>query len=190
MSGWNRKMWYNETGLPWIPPSPNMKTESTAVVYPGTCIIEATNVSEGRGTEKPFEYIGAPWIDGTKLSAQLESLKLGGVAFPPVSFTPTPDPVAAPSPKYAHRLCGGVYVRVLDRNLFKPVQTGFIMLETIKQLYPDSFQVRNEMMNRLSGTAALRTALAKGTPVMDVLKESEAELARFRQLREKYLLYE
>ena len=190
MDRWNRKMWYNETGLPWVPPSPNMKTESTAVVYPGTCMFEATNVSEGRGTGKPFEYIGAPWIDGTKLSARLESLKLIGVAFPPISFTPKPDPAAAPSPKYANRSCGGVYVSVRDRNLFKPVQTGFMMLETIKQLYPDSLQVRNEMMNRLTGTTAVKTALAKGMPMIDVLKGSEEALAGFRQHREKYLLYE
>lgn len=190
MEGWSRKMWFNETGLPWIPPSPNMKTESTAVVYPGTCIFEATNVSEGRGTAKPFEYIGAPWIDGAKLSARLESLKLGGVTFAPLSFTPRPDPASAPSPKYMNRLCGGVYVSVRDRNLFRPVRTGFMMLETIKQLWPDSLQIRKEMMNRLTGTAAVGNAIAKGKPMIDVLKESEEALGRYRQLREKYLLYE
>jgi uncharacterized protein YbbC (DUF1343 family) len=190
MEGWTRSMWYGETGLPWIPPSPNMKTESTAVVYPGTCIFEATNVSEGRGSARPFEYIGAPWIDGAKLSARLESLKLGGVTFTPLSFTPKPDPAAAPSPKYANRLCGGVFVSVRDRNLFRPVRTGFMMLETIKQLWPDSLQVRNEMMDRLTGGPAVRSALAKGTPMLDVLKGSEEALVRYRQLREKYLLYE
>jgi uncharacterized protein YbbC (DUF1343 family) len=89
-----------------------------------------------------------------------------------------------------NRLCGGVYVSVRDRNLFRPVRTGFMMLETIKQLWPDSLQIRKEMMNRLTGTAAVGNAIAKGKPMIDVLKESEEALGRYRQLREKYLLYE
>ena len=190
MEGWNRKMWYDETGLGWIPPSPNMRTESTATVYPGTCLFEATNVSEGRGTEKPFEYIGAPWIDGEKLSAELASLKLDSVSFVPVKFTPRGDSIAAPNPKYNNQKCGGVYVRVRNRASFKPVETGLMMLGVIKNLYPDSLRVRNDMMDRLSGSSAVRKAINSGTPMRDIMKTAGQELGHFLLVRSKYLLYE
>lgn len=190
LEGWNRTMWYDQTGLEWIPPSPNMKTESTAVVYPGTCLFEATNVSEGRGTEKPFESIGAPWIDGAVLSERMNALHLDSVNFTPIHFTPIADPIASPDPKYKNRDCGGVYIQVKDRNYFRPVETGLLMLEMINILYPDSLRIRSEMMDRLAGTSDVRTSILNHTSMRKVLEASTQELKDFLPIRHRYLLYE
>lgn len=189
MEGWNRSMWYDETGLAWIPPSPNMRSLATATVYPGTCIFEGTNVSEGRGTEKPFEYIGAPWINGDTLASDLSALDLEGVRFLPVRFTPRPDPVAAPDPKYAGVRCGGVFVWVKDRTLFHPVRTALAMLATIRKLCPDSLKIRPGGFDRLVGTVALRTVIEGGGDWRGITVSCEAEMKRFLEKRKKYLLY-
>ncbi len=186
MEGWKRAMWYDETGLPWVAPSPNIRTLTTATVYPGTCLFEATNVSEGRGTDRPFEYIGAPWIDALKLSSQLQ---LAGAKFTPIRFTPTADSSAAPNPKYKDRLCGGVHVEVIDRNIFHPVETGLTMLEVVRAMYPDSLRLRDNMLDRLSGSAAIRRSLNSGQPMLRMLDASRSAVEAFDKLRNKYLLY-
>lgn len=189
MEGWKRFMWYDETGLPWISPSPNMKSLATAAVYPGTCLFEATNVSEGRGTEKPFEYIGAPWIDGEQLAQRLNSKKISGVVFEPMAFTPHSHPPAAPNPKYRDTLCGGIYLKVTDRNLFKPVRTTLLMLDEIKRTYPDKFIIRKDWFDRLSGEASPREGLEKGANVDSLLSTMNTEIERFNNVRKSYLLY-
>ena len=145
MEGWTRDMYYDETGLnTWVMPSPNMPTLTTSIVYTGTCVFEGTNVSEGRGTTRPFELIGAPWIEPMELSNKLNSLGLPGVKFRPASFTPSfskysaSDTVNYPTGK--NQVCGGVQVYVTNRDEFNAVKTGYAMLYTIRDMYPDKFQ--------------------------------------------------
>ena len=127
MKGWQRWMYYEVTGLPWILPSPNMPTVDTAIVYNGTCIFEGTNISEGRGTTKPFELIGAPWLDAEYLASCMNELRLEGVLFRPVYFTPSFS-------KHVGILCKGVQLHVTDRSIFCPVKTGLSLLQEIKRL--------------------------------------------------------
>jgi uncharacterized protein YbbC (DUF1343 family) len=189
MEGWKRSMWYDETGLPWIAPSPNMKTLSTATVYPGSCLFEATNVSEGRGTEKPFEYIGAPWIDGERLSKALNDKKISGVEFSPITFTPKTNPISAPNPKYQDTVCHGVWLMVHERMSFQPVKTALLMMEEIKKEYPDKFQLKKDSFDRLTGTSILRKEFETETTVDSLFTKFDEVFKNFKLLREKYLLY-
>jgi len=125
-------MWFDQTGLPWIMPSPNMPTLDTAIVYPGMCLLEATNISEGRGTTRPFEIFGAPFIDAEKLCAELNKLRLQGVLFRENYFQPTFH-------KFTGELCGGAQLHVIDRSAFHPFQTGIEIIRVIRRLYPDQF---------------------------------------------------
>jgi uncharacterized protein YbbC (DUF1343 family) len=132
MKHWERAMWFDETRLPWVMPSPNMPTLETAIVYPGICLLEGTNISEGRGTTRPFEIFGAPFIDAEALCRKLNALKLPGVFFRENYFQPTFH-------KFAGELCGGAQIHVIDRNSFRPFQTGVEIIQLIRTLYPDSF---------------------------------------------------
>lgn len=132
MENWNRAHYLDETGLPWVMPSPNMPTPDTAVVYPGMCLLEGTNVSEGRGTTRPFELFGAPWIDGAKLGAELQALRLPGVHFREAAFEPGFQ-------KYAGQLCRGAQMHITDRAVFPPLRTGLEILRTIRDMHPEDF---------------------------------------------------
>jgi uncharacterized protein YbbC (DUF1343 family) len=188
MEGWKRSMWYDETGLPWVAPSPNMKTLTTATVYPGTCLFEQTNVTEGRGTAKPFEILGAPWIDPKALTGKLNGKNLPGLQFEPVTFTPSSDPVAAPNPKFNHRQCGGVFVHVTDRNVFEPLHSALTMINAIHEMYPDSL-LFGSGFDRLAGDSTTRKELLRGTSAEEILARARGEIPSFRSLRLKYLLY-
>ena len=133
MKNWNREMWLDQTGLPWVMPSPNMPTLDTATVYPGMCLLEGTNISEGRGTTRPFEIFGAPFIDAEKLCGELNALKLPGVFFRENYFQPTFQ-------KFADQLCGGAQIHVLDRNEFRPFLSGVEIIRHIRKTYPEQFQ--------------------------------------------------
>lgn len=133
MEGWRRDMWFDETGLPWVMPSPNMPTLDTATVYPGMCLFEGTNVSEGRGTTRPFEIFGAPWIDAERLCAALKERELPGVLFREWCFEPTFQ-------KHARNLCQGAHLHVTDRDRFEPWRTGLEILRTIRGLWPRHFE--------------------------------------------------
>ena len=132
MEGWNRAHYHEETGLPWVMPSPNMPTPETAVVYPGMCLLEGTNISEGRGTTRPFELFGAPWIDGARLSAALSDLRLPGAHFREAAFEPGFQ-------KHAGQICRGSQLHVTDRAVFRPVLTGLEIIRTIREMYPQDF---------------------------------------------------
>jgi len=134
MQGWRRKMCFSETGRPWVMPSPNMPTPDTATVYPGMCLLEGTNVSEGRGTEHPFKWFGAPWIDGKILSQELNKLHLPGVVFVPKSFTPISIPGVADKPKYENQLCDGIEIRVITRNKYQSLNVGVSVLKKLQEL--------------------------------------------------------
>jgi len=189
MEGWKRSMWYDDTGLPWISPSPNMKTLVTAAVYPGTCIFEATNITEGRGTEKPFEYIGIPGLNSKIVSSKLNDLKLPGVKFLPIEFTPRGDSITALNPKFKDKKCRGIYVKITERKNFKPVLTGVMMLATIKQLYPKKIQIKDGLFDRLMGNEQVRLKLEKGVVDKDIFSIYKNSIQTFEQIRSKYLLY-
>jgi uncharacterized protein YbbC (DUF1343 family) len=187
--GWKREQWYDQTGLTWVKPSPNMATLATATVYPGTCLFEGTNLSEGRGVEKPFETIGAPFVDGEAWAKALNARSLPGVRFEPVRFTPREIPNVASRPKHQGVECGGVSVVVTDRERFEPVRTAIHMLETVKRVSGDKFQWRAGSIDRLSGTPSLRLALDAGTSAEDIVKGWSKDLQTFAKVRAKYLRY-
>ena len=155
MEGWNTSLWYDETTLPWIKPSPNIPNLETALIYPGMCLLEGTNMSEGRGTNHPFQWFGAPWIDSRVLSQKLNNLKLSGVVFVPKSFTPISIPGVADKPKYENQLCYGIEIRVIDRNKFNSVKSGVNILKTINEMYPDSLIIKEKRLNKLWGSDTL-----------------------------------
>jgi uncharacterized protein YbbC (DUF1343 family) len=133
MKNWEREMWFDQTGLSWVMPSPNMPTLDTATVYPGMCLLEGTNLSEGRGTTRPFEIFGAPWIEPERLSRELNDRKLPGAYFRAMFFRPTFH-------KFCDQLCGGAQLHVTDRDAFRPVETGIEVIRCIRGMYANSFQ--------------------------------------------------
>lgn len=189
MENYSRKLWFDQTGLPWIKPSPNMMTLKTAIVYTATCFIEGTNVSEGRGTQHPFEWIGAPWIDGSKLANELNSYNLPGVRFEPISFIPTDIEKVTVDPKYEGERCSGIYLNVYDREKFEPVKVGVYILYALKKLYPDKFKWRTAGQDRLWGTDKIRLMIDEGKKPEEIIKTWESELKKFLGIRQKYLLY-
>ncbi|RJL32750.1 exo-beta-N-acetylmuramidase NamZ family protein [Bailinhaonella thermotolerans] len=189
MRGWRRGMPYEETGLPWVPPSPNMPTVDTAVVYPGTGMFEGTNLSEGRGTTRPFELVGAPYVDH-RWGAELNALRLPGVRFRQAYFTPTFS-------KHVGKVCGGVQVYVTDRDRFDPIRTGVAMLVTAKRLYPADFQWRYDSndparpywIDKLTGSPRVRADIDAGKSPDEVAAGWAAQLRAFADLRAKHLIY-
>ncbi len=182
MEGWKREMWYDETDLPWVIPSPNMPTLATATVYPGQVFLEGTNVSEGRGTTKPFELFGAPWIDGCRLAEELNKLNLPGVKFREAWFTPTFS-------KFKGELCGGAQIHVVDRNVYRSFDTSLFIIQAMMNIYPDSLSFHEEYFDKIMGTSRIREALEKGVAVKDIIKDYKEELESFSELRKSYLLY-
>ena len=187
MHGWKRAMWYDDTGLPWVPPSPNMPTVETATLYPGTCLIEGTNLSEGRGTTKPFEWIGAPWIDPEKWADRLTNLELPGAHFRPIHFTPSFS-------KYANQECHGIQVHITDRNQLKPVDIALHLLSTVRQDYADQFEfLKNRgryFFDLLAGTDELRMRLNRRESPTEIVQSWAAQVTKFTEQCRPYLLYD
>ncbi|MEK4069444.1 exo-beta-N-acetylmuramidase NamZ family protein [Peribacillus sp. FSL R5-0717] len=183
MKGWKRDMDYDDTGLPFVLPSPNMPTVSTTFVYPATGLIEGTNVSEGRGTTKPFELIGAPYINGDELAGKLNALRLPGVKFRAASFTPTFS-------KHAGKLSHGVEIYITDREVFKAVPTGLHIIKTIQDLYPGDFEfLAANNFNLLIGNGWIMSRIKEGSTVNEILKEYQVKQDAFKKVRKNYLLY-
>lgn len=191
MRGWRRKMSFEETGLPWVPPSPNMPTVDTAYVYPGGCLVEGTNLSEGRGTTRPFEFVGAPWLDPWRLADELTRERLPGVLFRPVFFTPTFQ-------KHARRSCGGVQVHVIDRTRFRPHRTYLWIIILARAQNPAAFAWRKPPyeyervklpIDILCGTDRVRRSIEKGVAPNDWLEDWKRDESAFRKRRVKHLLY-
>lgn len=189
MEGWKRSQWYDQTNLRWVSPSPNMVSLNTAIVYPGLCLIEGTNVSEGRGTDRPFETIGAPWIDGNVLARSLNNAGLPGVTFSGVVFTPQEIPGMAANPKHRGKQCGGIRISIMDRTAFLPLRTGLTVLEHITKIYNDSLSYRDRGFDRLAGTPVIRTMLKEGKGAKEIEGSWQKELTGFLELRRKALLY-
>jgi len=191
MEGWRREMTFEDTRLPWVPPSPNMPTPSTARVYPGGCLIEGTNLSEGRGTTLPFELVGAPWIDGRELAARCSADGLPGVLLRAASFRPMFQ-------KHAGTGCGGLQVLVTDTREFRPVATYLAILRAARRLAPQEFVWRTDTyefetarpaIDYLLGVDGLRELLENDTPLAELEAGWAAGLASFERSRGEFLLY-
>ena len=188
MENWYREYWFDETGLPWVQPSPNLPSLDTATVYPGTCFFEGINVSEGRGTTRPFEYLGAPWVDGKRWADSMNKLELAGVRFRSCFFTPT-------FWRFEGERCSGVQVHVTDRTVFKPVETGLHLLSTLMDIHPrfqfnePTYETRRHF-DLLAGTGKLRKQLEDGEPVENILASWENETETYLKERKKHLFYE
>jgi uncharacterized protein YbbC (DUF1343 family) len=186
MRGWSRDLApYLAWDLPWVPPSPNMLSPRTAAVYPGTALFEGTNISEGRGSEKPFEYIGGPFIDGAALAERLNAMGLPGVDFKPVSFTPDFS-------KYAGQHCHGVWVIPTNSKTFQPFRTGIALVKTVHDMYPDKFEFRPgapSFFDQLAGTDSVRKGILDGKSVSDIERQWQDGLNAFMQVRARYLMY-
>ncbi|MFJ5294117.1 MULTISPECIES: exo-beta-N-acetylmuramidase NamZ domain-containing protein [unclassified Streptomyces] len=181
MSGWRRGDFFDATGLPWVPPSPNMPTPDTALVYSGTCLFEGTNLSEGRGTTRPFELLGAEGID-RRWAEAANALELPGVAFREAYFAPTFS-------KFEGRTAGGVQLHVQDRAAFDPVRTAIGLLVTAKKVWSGFAWRSDDWIDKLTGSAQVRTAIDKGADTDEVVAAWQGELAAFRSVRERYLTY-
>ena len=182
MENWSRNEWFDETSLPWVLPSPNLPSLDSASVYPGQVIFEGTNLSEGRGTTKPFEMFGAPWIDGFVLAQALNALNLSGVKFREVWFTPTFS-------KFSGQQCGGCQLHVTDRNAYQSVATTLAILSVVKQLYGDKLEFHAAYFDKVMGTSSVREALERGEPVEKIVAGFKPGLDGFARLRQPYLLY-
>ncbi|MGW4043593.1 exo-beta-N-acetylmuramidase NamZ family protein [Streptomyces sp. NPDC004721] len=181
MTGWRRSDFYDASGLPWVPPSPNMPTPDTALVYSGTCLFEGTNLSEGRGTTRPFELLGAPGVDG-RWAAAANALRLPGVRFREAYFAPTFS-------KFQNTTVGGVQIHVHNRDAFDPVRTGIALLVTAKRVWSGFAWRSDNWIDKLTGSTQVRTMIDAGADTDEVVAAWRQELAAFRKTRKEYLLY-
>src|SRR4030042_2415857 len=174
MQGWKRGYWFDETGLPWVATSPNMPDLETAVVYPGLCLLEAAPVSEGRGTEHPFLWFGAPWIDAGRVAAALSHPFSEGIFFRPVSFTPVDIPGKVMNPKFRGEPCRGLEIHVNNRDVFESVSFGILLLCTLRDLYPEDFRMEagnRDHLNGLAGDSRITDALVSGIPAECIVSD-------------------
>jgi uncharacterized protein YbbC (DUF1343 family) len=191
MTGWTRDQRFSDTGLPWVLPSPNMPSLETATVYGGACLLEATNLSEGRGTTRPFEIVGAPFIDGARLADALHRWGLPGVRFRPLVFRPTFN-------KWAGKTCGGVQWHVTDTRRFRSFGTGIRFLHTVKRLWPKQFrwasppyeyETVKPPIDILCGTDRVRLAIDRGEDLRPLERSWRLPLQRFEDVRRRFRLY-
>jgi uncharacterized protein YbbC (DUF1343 family) len=180
MEGWRRSMWFDETNLTWVNPSPNMRSLTEATLYPGVGLLETTNVSVGRGTDTPFEVVGAPWIQGDKLAEVLNQRGLQGVRFVPVRFTPNAS-------VFKGEPCGGVNIVVTDRAAFRPLLTGIEMAVALRKLYPNDWKVDSYL--RLLVNADTLERVKRGDNARDIVASWNNALDAFRRARAEILLY-
>ena len=189
MKNYSRNMDYESLGLVWKNPSPNIYFPSSAVSYLGTCLFEGTNFAEGRGTDKPFEYVGAPWCDGEKLKSAMDAYNFEGVEFVAISFTPTTIISPSNPPKFVGTPCQGVYVKVTDKTKFEPVKVGIALLISLKKLFPQFSFHKNNFIDKLSGTTSLRTMVNNGSSLEQIISTYRSDLSEFKKIREGYLMY-
>jgi uncharacterized protein YbbC (DUF1343 family) len=192
MGGWKREMLFRDTGLAWIPPSPNLPTPTSALVYPGQVLWEGTNVSEGRGTTQPFEIFGAPFFDTARLEAWIPKDKLAGGHLRPVVFEPTSD-------KWQKTLCRGFQLHIIDTRIYRPYKTTLTLLQAVVSVHPDAFQWKPPPyeyefeklpFNLITGDASVQKAV-EGLDSLDDLEQTwDEELKCFEEIRRPYLLYE
>jgi uncharacterized protein YbbC (DUF1343 family)/CubicO group peptidase (beta-lactamase class C family) len=180
MKNWKRSMWWDQSQRMWINPSPNMRNTNQAMLYPGVCLLEATNVSVGRGTDQPFEMFGAPWIDGRKLAEALNAGDVPGLRFVPITFTPN-------SSKFSGKTCQGCYIEVIDREAVEPVRAGLVIAWTLRQLFGDAFQV--DLVGHLMRNKETLEMLKRAGDPRLLWRTWEKQLKEFETARTKYLIY-
>ncbi len=188
VKNWKRDQWYDETGMKWVPPSPNMPDLLTATVYPGMCLLEGTNLSEGRGTDTPFLLFGAPWLDSEKVCDHLNQLGLKGIKFILQNFTPQNIKGKANNPKYKGEVCRGIKLNVIDRNIYKPVETAIRILQTIQKEHPDRFEWKERWIDLLSGSGSLRDSFTQNR-IDEYINSWITDNNKFYDLKEKYKIY-
>ena len=189
MRGWTRGMWYDETGLSWRKPSPNLLTLESLLAYVGTCLFEAVNVSEGRGTDNPFEMVGAPWLDNTRAVALLRGAGLRGVRFEAIQFTPVQKPYHGRPPELAGEMLKGVRLHVTNRNAFETYKTGIAMLWAVNKLHPDKLVWNDGVLDRLVATPRLKSMLLAGRTPSEIAAAWASELKTFQERSKPYLMY-
>ncbi|WP_134702589.1 DUF1343 domain-containing protein [Ammoniphilus sp. YIM 78166] len=181
MKGWERHVDFSSLGLPWVPPSPNMPTAHTALVYAGTALLEGTNLSEGRGTTKPFELVGAPFVDGVQLARKLNDVGLPGVLFREAYFTPEFS-------KYKGEACEGVQIHVVEPGVYEPLKTGLAIVKAVYELYPNEMKFRS-FFNQLIGNEWVMEEIKRGASVDSMVSRWQEDLKQFRGVRKDYSLY-
>jgi uncharacterized protein YbbC (DUF1343 family) len=186
MLGWKREMWFDETGLPWVNPSPNIRRLETAIHYPGTVFIEATNLSEARGTDRPLEQAGAPWLRAREVADSMNAMALPGVRFEATRFMSVRG-----TAKYPSASIPAIRFVMTDREVYRPVRTVLLFIDLVRRMHPGKvrWQERGAGVDRLAGTNALRKAIAEGR-LNQVLADWEAQSREFLSTRREYLLYE
>jgi uncharacterized protein YbbC (DUF1343 family) len=180
MEGWQRGDWFDSTGLQWVDPSPNLRNLTEATLYPGVALIEGTNVSVGRGTDTPFEVVGAPWINGKELAGYLNGRDIQSVRFAPIVFTPS-------SSNFAGERCQGVNLILLDRNTLDAPELGIELASALRKLYPNDFNL--DRIAKLLVNQAVFEAIGAGEDPRRIAEEWQQQLEEFLRLREKHLLY-
>ncbi len=189
MRGWTRDQWFDQTGQPWRKPSPNLVTFSSLIAYAGTCLFEAVNVSAGRGSDAPFELIGAPWLEHSRAVAMLNELKLPGVRFAADTFTPVQRAFHARPPLYAGELARGIRVVITDRRTVQPYRVGVAMLWAVHALHRDRLVWNDATLDRLAATPRLKQMLEAGRAPAEIFVSWENELTQFRAISAPYYLY-
>jgi uncharacterized protein YbbC (DUF1343 family) len=191
LQGWRRSMWFDETGLPWVIPSPNMPTLETAVVYPGQCLLEGTQASEARGTTRPFEFFGAPYVDAYALKSELDAASLPGVAFRPISYRPKFQ-------KCADETCAGLQIHVTDRDAYRNMETSYAIIGAMMKLFPDDFEWREKAyefvddipaIDLLFGDRSIRRRLEAGELAVEVARDVNGNRGDFDHHRAQSLIY-
>ena len=189
MKGWKRNYFWDDIDREWIPTSPNIPKFETSLIYPGTCLLEGTNVSEGRGTDDPFLTIGAPFINSGELIGKLKSLQIEGIEFYPLSFIPVNINGTAVHPKFEGIKCNGVKFKVTDKKKFDALEFGIYLVYSLIKLYPNNFNFKYDHFDKLAGTNKLRTDLLAGKNPSAIIKSWDNDLEEFNFIRKKYLLY-
>jgi len=190
MQYYKRNSFFDELNLPWVKPSPNIPDLETALIYPGFCLFEATNVSEGRGTYQPFKQIGAPWVNPNSLIQLLHKQNLKGVEFQTVHFTPISIPTMSKYPKYENQKCFGIQLEITNRESFNSILTGLTTLWAINKLFPDSLVINKSSLGRIWGSDDLYFYLKEGKTPQEILNGHLPDLDQFQLIREKYLIYD
>jgi uncharacterized protein YbbC (DUF1343 family) len=186
---WRREAWQQEWGLTWIPPSPNLPDVESVWAYPGTCLLEGTNVSEGRGTALPFITVGAPWMDSGSLMKALQTLPPLGFVFEPITFTPRSRP-GSRFPKHEDRVCHGIRIRTNHIQAPRPVALGIHLIEILSRLFPDDFVFLDDhFIDKLYGSDDLRTAIDSGGHAPELMEGWAPALERFKAFRDRFLIY-
>lgn len=189
MLGWKRGMWLDETGQEWRKPSPNLLTLESLLAYTGTCLFEAVNVSEGRGSDRPFEMIGAPWLDNVRAVAMVNALKLDGVRFDTVTFTPEQKPFHGRPPKLTGERLAGISIHVTDRNLFRPYRSGVALLWAVNKLHAEKLVWNDAVLERLTATPRLKQMILSGKAPSEIFASWSREVSAFEARSAKYKLY-